>query len=122
MRQFWRAGGFVGCLLMSGVAGAQELLPLEAGDAEAVALPQKLTLPRPNGRTGAVVLLDRATLPSAVRERWWDRIGTMSRDAGFGRAARLIVDDPDPAGGLPVCDEAAIAPLIHADAQVILCT
>ncbi len=122
MRWFLRAVGFVGCLLTSGVAGAQELLPIEAGDAEAVALPQKLTLPRPNGRTGAVVLLDRATLPSAVRERWWDRIGTMSRDAGFGRAARLIVDDPDPAGGLPVCDEAAIAPLIHADAQVILCT
>jgi hypothetical protein len=109
-------------------AGAYELLPAEgsdasdAGDADAVALPQKLTLPRPNGRTGAVVLLDRATLPSAVRERWWDRIGTMSRDGGFGRAARLIVDDADPTGGLPVCDEAAIAPLIHADAQVILCT
>ena len=122
MRQFWRAVGFVGCLLMSGVAGAQELLPIEAGDAEAVALPQKLTLPRPNGRTGAVVLLDRATLPSAVRERWWDRIGTMSRDGGFGRAARAIVDDPDPSGGPSVCDDAATASLIHADAQVTLCT
>ena len=128
MRQFWRAVGFVGCLMGSADAGAYELLPAEgsdasdAGDADAVALPQKLTLPRPNGRTGAVVLLDRATLPSAVRERWWDRIGTMSRDGGFGRAARLIVDDADPTGGLPVCDEAAIAPLIHADAQVILCT
>jgi len=122
MRQFWRAVGFVGCLLTSGVAGAQELFPIEATDAEAVALPQKLTLPRSNGRTGAVVLLDRATLPSAVRERWWDRIGTISRDGGFGRAARLTVDDPDPSGGPSVCDEAAIAPLIHADAQVILCT
>ena len=122
MRQFWHAVGLVGCLLTSGVAGAQELLPIEATEAEAVALPQKLTLPRPNGRTGAVVLLDRATLPSATRERWWDRIGTMARDGGFGRASRVIVDDPDPTGGPSVCDDAATAPLIHAEAQVILCT
>jgi hypothetical protein len=46
----------------------------------------------------------------------------MSRDGGFGRAARVIVDDPDPSGGPSVCDDAATAPLIHADAQVILCT
>ncbi|NQW61469.1 MAG: hypothetical protein HQ461_01455 [Deltaproteobacteria bacterium] len=112
----------MGCLLTSGVAGAQELLPIEATDAEAVALPQKLMLPRPKGRTGAVVLLDRATLPSATRERWWDRIGTMARDGGFGRASRVIVDDPDPTGGPSVCDDAATAPLIHAEAQVMLCT
>ena len=122
MRQFWLALCLVGCVVGPAVAGAYELLPVEGGDAVEAAVSQQLTLPRPNGRTGALVLLDRATLPSAVRERWWDRIATMSRDGGFGRAARLIVDDPDPAGGLPVCDEAAIAPLIHADAQVILCT
>ena len=123
MTKVWRSVVLVSVLLVPAATRAQAELAVEGSGAEGVGgVSDSLLLPRPTGRTGSVVLVDRATLPSAVRERWWDTIGNMSKDGGFGRAARVIVDDPDPTGGERVCTADELADFQHAAAQVLICT
>jgi hypothetical protein len=46
----------------------------------------------------------------------------MSKEGGFGRVARIVLDDRPPTGGASVCDDDALVQFEHLDAQVLLCT
>ena len=126
MKQWWMIVSMCLLLLVSGSAQAQQLEPRElvsqGSGAVAEVVATSLEIMNPTGHPGEVILVDKATLPPEVRERWWSWLEATSHAFGFGLIARSVVVDPEPLGGPDLCTDEVLAVARHADTRVVLCT
>ena len=122
MTKVWRSVVLVSVLLVPAATRAQAELAVEGSGAEGVELPSSLEIMNPTGHPGEVILVDKATLPPDVRERWWTWLEATSRANGFGLMSRSLVVDPEPLGGPDICTDEVLSGAGHADARVVLCT
>ncbi len=126
MKQWWMIVSMCLLLLVSGSAQAQQLEPRElvsqGSGAVAEVVATSLEIMNATGHPGEVILVDKATLPPEVRERWWSWLEATSHAYGFGLMARSVVVDPEPLGGPDLCTDEVLAVARHADTRVVLCT